>query len=75
MQNAYSTICFKKGMKIMNERLKQYLDTVFAPYEESGVVREIKGELYTDLQEKLADLRKEGYDEEAAFKKGGGIHR
>ncbi len=53
----------------MNERLKQYLDTVFAPYEESRAIREIKDELYTDLQEKLADLRKEGYDEEAAFKK------
>lgn len=53
----------------MNERLKKYLDTVFAPYEESSAIREIKGELYTDLQEKLDDLRKEGYDEEAAFKK------
>lgn len=51
----------------MNEKLKQYLDSVFSPYEDIKQVKELKEELLHDLQEKLMDLQREGYDEEAAY--------
>ncbi|WP_274363802.1 pentapeptide repeat-containing protein [Paenibacillus thermotolerans] len=51
----------------MNEKLRDYLDRVFARYEGLPPVMEIKEELYRDLQEKLADLKREGYDDEAAL--------
>lgn len=53
----------------MNEKLKRYLDSVFAQYEDLKQIREVKDELYLDLQEKLNDLKAEGYDEEAAFQR------
>lgn len=51
----------------MNEKLKRYLDDVFSKYEDLTPIRELKDELYQDLQEKMNDLQSEGYDEEAAF--------
>ncbi|TBL77252.1 pentapeptide repeat-containing protein [Paenibacillus thalictri] len=51
----------------MSIKLKQYLDDVFAKYEDSRPILELKDELYQDLQEKLNDLKSEGYDEDAAF--------
>lgn len=51
----------------MSKRLRQHLDQVFAPYEGIASVKELKEELYTDLKEKLSDLKSEGHDDEAAF--------
>lgn len=51
----------------MNEKLKQYLDGIFSPYEELQPVKELKEELFNDLQEKLKDLKDAGYDDVAAF--------
>jgi uncharacterized protein YjbI with pentapeptide repeats len=53
----------------MNERLKRYLDEVFAKYEDLQPIRELKDELYQDLKEKMSDLKTEGYDEDEAFHK------
>lgn len=53
----------------MSDRLKRYLDSVFSQYEDLAQIREIKEELYHDLQEKLSDLKADGYDEDAAFHK------
>lgn len=53
----------------MSERLKKYLDGVFSPYEDLKQIRELKEELYNDLQEKLNDLKSEGYDDESAYDK------
>lgn len=52
----------------MNEKLMRYLDGVFSPYGDLQVVRELKEELFTDLQEKLSDLKSQGYDDEAAYR-------
>lgn len=52
----------------MSNKLRQYLDEVFSPYEELKAVKELKEELFIDLQEKLNDLKNEGYDEDAAYK-------
>ncbi|MDD9267406.1 pentapeptide repeat-containing protein [Paenibacillus sp. GCM10023248] len=51
----------------MNPRLSAYLDDVFSHYEDLKPIRELKEELSQDLQERLLDLQKEGFDEEAAF--------
>lgn len=51
----------------MNQKLKEYLDKVFAPYQDMKAIQEIKEELYKDLKEKFEDLQNEGYAEEAAF--------
>jgi uncharacterized protein YjbI with pentapeptide repeats len=51
----------------MNEKLIKYLDGVFSPYEDLHTVKELKEELFNDLQEKLSDLKNQGYDDEAAY--------
>lgn len=51
----------------MKDKLKQYLDSVFSPYEDLKQVSELKEELLHDLQEKLTDLKREGYNDEAAY--------
>jgi uncharacterized protein YjbI with pentapeptide repeats len=51
------------------EKVKYYLDGVFAPYVELQQMRELKEELLQDLRDKYADMRKEGYDEEKAYEK------
>ncbi|MEG6520995.1 pentapeptide repeat-containing protein [Desulfotomaculum sp. 1211_IL3151] len=51
----------------MNEKLKKYLDGIFAPYDDLKAVQELKEELFNDLQEKLNDLKNEGYDEDTAY--------
>ncbi|SEN68707.1 pentapeptide repeat-containing protein [Lihuaxuella thermophila] len=52
----------------MSEKLKKYLDSLFSPYEDLQPVKELKEELLIDLQEKLNDLQKQGYDDEAAYR-------
>jgi uncharacterized protein YjbI with pentapeptide repeats len=51
----------------MTDRLSQYLDGVFAPYEGTRSVSELKADLLSDLQDRFRELRAEGKDETTAF--------
>lgn len=51
----------------MNKKLNQYLNGVFAPYEEVKSVAELKADLLTDLQERFSELKAAGKDDETAF--------
>lgn len=51
----------------MNEKINQYLNGVFAPYEGVKPVAELKADLLADLQERFRDLKAEGKDDETAF--------
>lgn len=51
----------------MNERLINYLNGVFAPYDGVKSVDELKSDLLTDLQERFNELKTEGKDDETAF--------
>jgi uncharacterized protein YjbI with pentapeptide repeats len=51
----------------MNEKLTQYLDGVFAPYDGVKSVAELKTDLLSDLQERFRELKAEGKDDETAF--------
>lgn len=51
----------------MNEKIDQYLNGVFAPYEGVKSVAELRAELLSDLQERFRDLKAEGKDDEMAF--------
>ncbi|MGJ7045675.1 pentapeptide repeat-containing protein [Thermoanaerobacterium thermosulfurigenes] len=52
----------------MNEKLNNYLNSVFAPYEGLKSVNELKADLLSDLQERFKELKAEGKDDEVAFK-------
>jgi len=51
----------------MNEKLNQYLNGVFAPYDGVKSVAELKADLLSDLQERFRELLAEGKDDETAF--------
>ncbi|MFN8469824.1 MAG: permease prefix domain 1-containing protein, partial [Caldilineaceae bacterium] len=51
----------------MDERLNQYLNGVFAPYDGVKSVAELKADLLADLQERFRELKAEGKDDETAF--------
>src|SRR5688572_30039671 len=51
----------------MNEKLNQYLNGVFAPYDGVKSAAELKADLLSDLQERFRDLIAEGKDDETAF--------
>jgi uncharacterized protein YjbI with pentapeptide repeats len=51
----------------MNEQLTNYVNGVFAPYEEAKSVAELKADLLSDLQERFRELKAEGKDDETAF--------
>lgn len=51
----------------MNEKINQYLNGVFAPYEGVKSVAELKADLLSDLQERFRELKAEGRDDETAF--------
>jgi uncharacterized protein YjbI with pentapeptide repeats len=51
----------------MNEKLNQYLNGVFAPYDGVKSVAELKADLLADLQERFNELKTEGKDDETAF--------
>jgi uncharacterized protein YjbI with pentapeptide repeats len=51
----------------MNEKLNQYLNGVFAPYEGVKSVDELRADLLADLEERFRELKAEGRDEETAF--------
>jgi uncharacterized protein YjbI with pentapeptide repeats len=51
----------------MSDKLNEYVDGVFAPYEGTRSISELKADLLADLQERFRELRAEGKDEAAAF--------
>jgi uncharacterized protein YjbI with pentapeptide repeats len=51
----------------MNEKLNQYLNGVFAPYDGVKSVAELKADLLSDLQERFRELKADGKDDETAF--------
>ena len=51
----------------MNEKLVNYLDGVFAPYDGVRSAAELKADLLSDLQERFRELKAEGKDDETAF--------
>ncbi|CAG0937197.1 Secreted effector protein PipB2 [Thermoflexales bacterium] len=51
----------------MNEKLTNYLNGVFAPYEGVKSVAELKADLLSDLQERFRELKAEGKDNETAL--------
>ncbi len=51
----------------MNEKLTNYVNGVFAPYDEVKSATELKADLLSDLQERFRELKAEGKDEETAF--------
>lgn len=51
----------------MNEKLNNYLNGVFAPYDGLKSVEELKSDLLSDLQERFHELKAEGKDDETAF--------
>lgn len=50
-----------------NEKLTNYLNGIFAPYDGIKSVEELKADLLTDLQERFAELKAEGRDDQTAF--------
>ena len=46
----------------MNEKINQYLDGVFAPYDGVKSVAELKADLLADLQERFQELKAEGIE-------------
>ncbi len=51
----------------MNEKLNNYLNGVFAPYDGVKSATELKADLLSDLQERFRELKAEGKDDETAF--------
>jgi uncharacterized protein YjbI with pentapeptide repeats len=51
----------------MNDKINQYLNGVFAPYEGVKSVAELRADLLSDLEERFRDLKAEGKDDETAF--------
>src|SRR5512135_324933 len=51
----------------MNEKLTDYLNGVFAPYDGVKSAAELKADLLADLQERFSELKAEGKDDETAF--------
>ncbi|WP_117212304.1 pentapeptide repeat-containing protein [Allorhizocola rhizosphaerae] len=51
----------------MNDRLNEYMDGLFAPYEGTKSITELKADLLADLQERYRELRAEGKDDATAF--------
>src|ERR1700687_5883602 len=51
----------------MNEKLNQYLNGVFAPYDGVKSVAELKADLLSDLQERFRELKAGGQDDARAF--------
>ncbi|GLV55402.1 hypothetical protein KDH_22460 [Dictyobacter sp. S3.2.2.5] len=51
----------------MNEKLTNYVNGVFAPYDEVKSAAELKADLISDLQERFRELKAEGKDDETAF--------
>jgi len=51
----------------MNDKLNDYVDGVFAPYEGAKSISELKADLLADLHERFRELKAEGKDDAAAL--------
>ena len=51
----------------MNEKLTNYVNEVFAPYDGVKSATELKADLLSDLQERFRELKAEGKDDETAL--------
>src|SRR5215471_16799153 len=51
----------------MNEKLNNYVNGVFAPYDGVKSAAELKADLLSDLQERFRELKAEGKDDETSF--------
>ena len=51
----------------MDDKLTNYVNGVFAPYDEVKSATELKADLLSDLQERFRELKAEGKDDETAF--------
>jgi uncharacterized protein YjbI with pentapeptide repeats len=51
----------------MKDKLDEYVDGVFAPYEGAKSIIELKADLLVDLHERFRELKAEGKDDAAAF--------
>jgi len=51
----------------MNDKLNDYVDGVFAPYEGTKSIGELKADLLADLHERFRELKAEGKDDAAAL--------
>src|SRR5260370_6142451 len=56
-----------RGDASMNDKLDDYVDGVFAPYEGAKSISELKANLLADLHERFRELKAEGQDDAAAF--------
>ncbi|MDR2491642.1 MAG: permease prefix domain 1-containing protein [Spirochaetaceae bacterium] len=52
-----------------NQKTKQFVDSLWASYEETARLADFKAELAGNLDEKISSLVKKGLDEDAAFQK------
>jgi len=52
----------------MNEKLMKYLDGLFASHEDLKTLKDLKEELFNNLQEKMSDLKAQGHDDETAYR-------
>jgi uncharacterized protein YjbI with pentapeptide repeats len=51
----------------MNDKLDEYVDGVFKPYEGAKSISELKADLLADLHERFNELKAEGKDDATAF--------
>jgi uncharacterized protein YjbI with pentapeptide repeats len=51
----------------MNDKLDEYVNGVFAPYEGTKSITELKADLLADLRERFRELKAEGKDDATAF--------
>lgn len=60
-------ITYCRGDEIMNEKIVNYLNGVFAPYDDVKSATELKADLLSDLHEKFNELKASGKDDDTAF--------
>ena len=51
----------------MKDKLDEYVDGIFAPYEGAKSISELKSDLLADLHDRFRELKAEGKDDAAAF--------
>jgi len=51
----------------MSDRLDEYVDGVFAPYEGAKSINDLKADLLADLHERYRELKAEGKGDAEAF--------
>src|SRR4029450_7608656 len=51
----------------MTDKLDEYVDGVFKPYEGAKSISELKADLLADLHERFRELKAEGKDDKTAF--------